>query len=689
VPQATTIEQEFGAGKTGEALEQLCADTIRTLAMDGVEQANSGHPGMPMGMADVAHLLWSEFLALDPDDPHWPGRDRFVLSAGHGSMLLYSLLHLGGFGLSLDDLRKFRQVDSRTPGHPESFMTPGVETTTGPLGQGFGNGVGMALVERHLAARYDSSVVGHRTFAIVSDGDLMEGVASEAASLAGHLALGRLVYLWDDNHISIDGSTDLSFTENVLQRFEAYGWRTTRVDGHDRAQIRRAIADAVAQDAKPTLIACRTIIGKGAPTKQGTEKSHGSPLGKEELKRTKELMGWPLEPVFLVPAVVRERWRARRAEWSRARAAWNERLARWKAQKPEEHATWERQLRGELPADLEKKLPAFEVKDAQATRAASGKTLNALFSALPGLIGGSADLTESNSTHVKETKNFSKTEPAGRYIHFGVREHGMGAILNGMALHGGAIPFGGTFLVFSDYMRGSIRLAALSHLRVIYVFTHDSIFLGEDGPTHQPIEHLAALRAIPNLAVIRPGDPSETAWAWKIALERAHGPTALVLTRQKLPVFDRGGTDPVAPASQVARGAYVLWESSKESAPDLVLLATGSELSLALDAGRALAKEDSLRVRVVSMPCWELFEQQEESFRRAVIPRGAARVAVEAMRPFGWERWVGEDGLVIGMDGFGSSGSDKQLAEKFGFTVPAVLGRVRRYLADRARGPRA
>ncbi len=679
----STIESTFGQGKTGAALEQLCVDTIRALAMDGVEQANSGHPGMPMGMADVAYVLWTEFLALDPKDAHWPGRDRFVLSAGHGSMLLYSLLHLAGFDLSIDDLKKFRQCDSKTPGHPESFMTLGVETTTGPLGQGFGNGVGMALVERSLAARYEPSVVGHRTFAIVSDGDLMEGVASEAASLAGQWGLGRLVYLWDDNHISIDGSTDLAFSEDVLARFAAYGWRTSRVDGHDRAAVRKAIADALATEDRPALIACRTIIGRGAPTKQGTEKVHGSPLGKEELKKTKEAMGWPLEPTFLVPESVRARWAQRQSEWTKVRAQWDERRARWQKEKPDAHAQWEKQLKGEVPSDLEKKLPVFEVKDAMATRAASGKALNAIYGVLPGLMGGSADLTESNSTHIKDASDFKKGRYEGRYIHFGVREHGMGAIMNGMALHGGAIPFGGTFLVFSDYMRGSIRLAALSHLRAIYVFTHDSIFLGEDGPTHQPVEHMAALRAIPNLVVLRPGDPQETVQAWKVAVERAHGPTALVLTRQKLPVFDRGGADPVASAALVERGGYVLWESQKSAAPPaLCLIGTGSELSLAFDAARVLAKEDGLKVRVVSMPSWELFAKQDAAYRASVLPR-VPRVAVEAMVGMGWERWIGEDGLMIGMEGFGASGSDKQVAEKFGFTVPKVCARVRSWLKTR------
>jgi transketolase len=632
-----------------------------------------------MGMADVAYVLWTEFLNLDPKDPHWPARDRFVLSAGHGSMLLYSLLHLAGYDLTLDDLRQFRQCDSKTPGHPESFMTAGVETTTGPLGQGFGNGVGMAIVERNLAARYDEQVCGHRTFAIVSDGDLMEGVSAEAGSLAGHLKLGRLVYLWDDNKISIDGSTDLAFSEDVLARFQAYGWRTARIDGHDRAAIKAAIAEAVAQEEKPTLIACRTIIGKGSPSKQGTEKCHGSPLGKDEVKKVKELMGWPQEPTFLVPEVVRNRWKARQDQWAQKRAAWNERFASWKKEKPELHAQWERQMNGVLPSDLDKKLPVFDpAKDAQATRAASGKALNAIWSHVPGLIGGSADLTESNSLHVKEAKSFKKGQWDGRIVHFGVREHGMGSILNGMALHGGAIPFGGTFLVFSDYMRGSVRLAALSHLRVIYVFTHDSIFLGEDGPTHQPIEHLAALRAIPNLAVFRPGDPQETAWCWKAAVERAHGPSVLVLTRQKLPVFDRAGADPVANASLTERGGYVLWESKKgETRPDVCFIATGSELSLALDAAKVIAKEDSLTVRVVSMPSWELFEQQDERYRQSVIPRVPGRVAIEAGRPMGWERWIGEDGLMIGMPGYGASGSDKQLAEKYGFTVPAVTSRVR------------
>jgi len=680
---ATTIETTFGQGATGAALEQLCVDTIRALSMDGVEAANSGHPGMPMGMADVAYVLWTEFLNLDPKDPHWPGRDRFVLSAGHGSMLLYSLLHLSGHDLAIDDLKKFRQCDSRTPGHPESFMTPGVETTTGPLGQGFGNGVGMALMERHLAARYEPSVVGHRTFAICSDGDLMEGVASEAASLAGHLGLGKIVYLWDDNHISIDGSTNLSFTEDVLARFQAYGWRTMRIDGHDRNQVRAALQEATATDEKPMLIACKTIIGRGAPTKQGTEKVHGSPLGKEELKKTKELMGWPLEPTFLVPEVVRARWEKRQNEWAANRARWDEKKTRWAKEKPEQFAAWERQMKGEIPSDLDKKLPQFGVADAMATRAASGKALNAIYAQIPGLIGGSADLTESNSTHIKEAKDFSKTSYEGRYLHFGVREHGMGAILNGMSLHGGAVPFGAGFLIFSDYMRGSIRLAALSHLRVIYVFTHDSIFLGEDGPTHQPVEHMAALRAIPNLAVIRPGDPQETVWAWKVAVERAHGPTVLVLTRQKLPVFDRGGADPVAGPANLERGGYVLWESAKGATPDVIIMGTGSETPLALDAGRQIAKEDGLKVRVVSMPCWELFEQQDESYRLSVIPKIKNRVAIEAMVKFGWERWIGEDGLFIGMHGFGASGSDKQVAEKFGLTLPKVVANIRGWLKTR------
>jgi transketolase len=683
-----TVEQEFGRGKTGTALEQLSIDTIKTLSIDGVETANSGHPGLPMGMADAAHVLWTEFLNLDPRDPHWPGRDRFVLSAGHGSMLLYSLLHLSGFDVKIEDLKQFRQVDSKTPGHPESFMTQGVETTTGPLGQGFGNAVGMAIVERHLASRYEPSVVAHRTFGICSDGDLMEGVASEAASIAGHLGLGRLVFLYDDNHISIDGSTNLAFTEDVLMRFQAYGWRTTRVDGYDHQAIRKALAEAVAQEEKPTLIACRTIIGHGSPSRQGTEKAHGEPLGKEEMKKTKEAMGWPQEPTFLVPEVVRERWKARQGEWAKNRAAWDEKMARWKQAKPAEVAAFENQLSGELPSDLEKKLPVFTTADAMATRAASGKTLNAVFPFLPGLVGGSADLTTSNSTAIKATKDFEKGQYDGRYFHFGVREHGMGAILNGMALHGGVIPFGAGFLVFSDYMKGSIRLAALSHLRVIYVFTHDSIFLGEDGPTHQPIEHLAALRALPNMAVVRPGDPQETTYAWMLALQRAHGPTALVLTRQKLPVFDRSGADAVAPASNVLRGGYVLWESARGQTPDVCLIATGSELPLALDSGRKLAAEDKVKVRVVSLPSWEVFEQQDDLYRASVIPRIPNRVAIEAASGFGWERYVGEDGLLLTMKGFGASGSDKQVAEKFGFTVPKVLEKVRAWLKDPRRKAR-
>lgn len=671
------MSSDFGSNLTGVDLEQLCADTIRVLAMDAVQAANSGHPGMPMGTADLAHVLWTRALRLDPEDPRWIGRDRFVLSAGHGSMLLYSLLHLAGFDLPLEELKRFRQLGSRTPGHPENFETPGVETTTGPLGQGISNAVGMALAERHLCARFPAAadLLAHRTYVLASDGDLMEGVSAEACSLAGHLGLGKLVVLWDDNHISIDGSTDLAFTEDVLARFAAYGWRTTRVDGHDQQAVAAALDEAQRTTDRPWLIACRTIIGKGSPHKADTAGVHGSPLGVEELEATKKAMGWPLDP-FLVPDAVRTRWAQRREEWKSARAAWDSGWERLRGEHPETAAAVEGWFSGEAPDLDAAEWPRFEPGSKIATRAASGKVLNALARAVPNLIGGSADLTGSNKTNIDGEGILSREDYAPRNLRFGVREHAMGAILNGMALHGALIPYGGTFLVFSDYCRPSLRLAALMSLRTVWVMTHDSIFLGEDGPTHQPVEHLAALRAIPGLRVIRPGDANETAVAWRMALEH-RGPTVLSLTRQGLPTLDRSET---ADAEEAMRGGYVLWE--RGGAPEALLIASGSELHVALDVARTLHREDGRAVRVVSLPCWEVFEEQDAEYRDRVLPPACgARVSLEAAATFGWERYTGPLGLRLGLDRFGASAPAGALAEHFGLAPGQVLDRVRSYLA--------
>ncbi len=673
------MSSDFGSDRTGEALEQLCADTLRVLAMDAVEAAGCGHPGMPMGMADAAHVLWSEFLTIDPTDPKWIGRDRFVLSAGHGSMLLYGLMHLAGFeDVSLDEVKRFRQLHSKTPGHPENFITRGVETTTGPLGQGISNAVGMALAERHLVARFPAAaeVLAQRTFVIASDGDLMEGVASEACSLAGHLGLGRLVVLYDDNEISIDGRTSLAFSEDVLKRFEAYGWLTDRVDGHDQAAVREALSRAVAQEEKPVLISCRTVIGKPAPNKQDTAGVHGSKLGDAERTATKEAMGWPQQP-FLVPDAVRRRWTERREAWQQARAKWDAAWKQVEAKAPEEARTLRGWFAGEVPDLSQVEWPAFEPGKAIATRSSSGKALQALAAAVPNLIGGSADLTGSNKTYIDASGDLSREDYAQRNLRYGVREHGMGSLMNGMALHGALIPYGGTFLVFSDYCRPAIRLSALMKLKVGWVMTHDSVFLGEDGPTHQPVEHVAALRAIPNLQVIRPAEATETCMAWRLALEY-QGPSVLCLTRQDLPTFDRSA---LAPAEGALKGGYTLWEQG--GAPELILMATGSEVELALEVGRTLASEDGLAVRVVSLPCWEAFDRQGEAYREAVLPPSCgARVSIEAGVTYGWERYTGDLGLRIGIDRFGASAPDTDLAELFGLTPKQVLSRVREYLKD-------
>ena len=668
-------------GTTHPDLTTLAVNTLRFLAADMIEEAHSGHPGLPMGAAAMAYALWTRHLRHNPRNPHWPNRDRFILSGGHGSALLYALLHLTGYDLPLEELRRFRQWGSKTPGHPEVGLTPGVETTTGPLGQGFANGVGMAIAQAHMAARYNRPgfpIFDHYIYALVTDGDLMEGVSAEAASLAGHLRLGRLIYLYDDNRISIDGSTDLTFTEDRAKRFEAYGWQVLHVaDGNDVDAVDAAIAEAKA-DPRPSLIICRTHIGYGAPHKQDTPEVHGAPLGEEELAAAKRNLGWPVEPRFYIPPEVREHFAQaveRGHEWE---AEWHEMLADYHRAYPVLAYELDRRWHGALPEGWDADLPTFPV-DAKgmATRAASGKVLNALARRLPELIGGSADLTPSNKTRIEGEPDFQPDTPHGRYIHFGVREHAMGAIVNGMALYGGLRPFGSTFLVFSDYMRPAIRLAAMSRIPSIWVFTHDSIAVGEDGPTHQPVEHLAALRAIPDLVVVRPADANETVEAWKVALRRYDGPTAIVLTRQAVPVLDR---ERYAPAEGLARGAYVLADLGPGE-PQIILMASGSEVSLVAQAAERLAAE-GVGVRVVSFPSWELFLQQERAYREQVLPPGLwRRVAVEAGVRQGWERWVGDRGLILSVNHFGVSAPGKVVMERFGFTVERVLELAHRLLS--------
>ena len=661
-------------------LDELCINTIRTLAMDAVQKAKSGHPGMPMGMAAAAYVLWTRFLRHNPANPHWPNRDRFVLSAGHGSMLLYSLLHLSGYDLSLEELKSFRQWKSRTPGHPEYGETPGVETTTGPLGQGFGNGVGMAMAERHLAARLNMPgfpIVDHYVYAIVSDGDLMEGVASEAASLAGHLRLGKLICLYDNNHITIEGDTTLAFTEDPGKRFESYGWHVQAVSGNDLNALESAIRQAQSVTDRPSLIDVRTHIAYGSPNKQDSAAAHGSPLGEEEVRLTKKNLGWPEDAHFSVPPEALEVFRKAAVQGEKNERDWRSLLGKYASAHPDRYREWEAFRDGGLSRNWEDQLPslAAETKP-MATREASGKALAAIFPHVPGLIGGSADLAPSTETYVKPFGDFAAGNYAGRNFHFGVREHGMGSILNGIALHGGLIPYGATFLVFSDYMRPSVRLAALMKLHVIYVWTHDSIGLGEDGPTHQPIEHAAVLRSIPGLTFIRPCDAAETVEAWRAALRHTSGPVALSLTRQKVPPIDRAR---YAAEDGLHRGAYILAESDG-GAPEVVVIATGSEVHVALGA-RDLLQAKGTPTRVVSMPCWELFAAQPASYRESVIPKTAClRVSVECATPFGWERWVGDNGLIIGIDHFGASASYEILLKEFGFTPEKVAERIARQL---------
>jgi transketolase len=663
----------------GTDLDLLCINTIRTLSMDGVQKANSGHPGTPMALAPLAYLIWTRHLRHNPRDPQWIDRDRFILSAGHASMLLYSLLHLSGYDLPLEELKRFRQWGSKTPGHPEYHLTPGVETTTGPLGQGFANGVGMAMAERHLAALFNREgheIVDHYVYAICSDGDLMEGVASEAASLAGHLRLGKLIYFWDDNRITIEGDTELAFTEDVLGRFAAYGWQTLRVeDGNDLEAMDRAIREA-REDPRPTMIGIKTIIGYGSPNKAGSEESHGSPLGEEEVRLSKQNLGWPSTEPFHVPEEALSHLRQAQERGERMQREWQ---ARWQAYR-EAHAELaerlEQALRGELPQGWDADLPRFAVGDkAIATRAASGKAINALARRVPWLMGGSADLAPSTNTMIEGEGSYGPGSYAGRNLHYGVREHAMGSVMNGMALHGGVRPYGATFLIFSDYMRPPIRLASLMEQPAIFVFTHDSVGLGEDGPTHQPIEQLAALRAIPGLVDLRPADAAETVEAWRYAVEQREGPVFMALTRQAVPHLERAGAD----ASALRRGAYVLAEA-EGGEPEVILVASGSEVSLAVEA-RGRLQGEGIRTRVVSMPSMTLFARQEQGYRDEVLPPGVrARVAVEAGSPMGWHRWVGSEGEIVGISHFGASAPAQTVFKELGLSVDniaAVAKRVR------------
>lgn len=644
-------------------LHRQAANTIRGLTMDAVQKAGEGHPGMPMGMADVAVVLWNQFLRHNPDDPKWPDRDRFVLSAGHGSMLIYSLLHLSGYDLPLEELKQFRQWGSKTPGHPENFHTVGVETTTGPLGQGITNAVGMALAERWLAARFnrpDHEIVNHHTYVIAGDGDLMEGVSQEAASLAGHLGLSKLIVLYDNNHITIDGTTELAFTEDVTARFAAYGWHTQQVDGHDPLAVKAAIETAKAEGERPSLISCRTHIGYGSPHKQDTSSVHGSALGDEEIALTKKALDWPTEPLFYIPDEARDFLQMDGRFQSKWEIVWES----YSDTYPEDAALFKKYLNGDFSVNWDEILPQFEVGKSLATRASSGQVLNAIAPHIPNLLGGSADLTGSNKTDLKGEKALTKDDFSGRYIHFGVREHAMGGMMNGMALHGGVRPYGGTFLVFSDYMRGSVRLAALMGVPVIYVFTHDSIGLGTDGPTHQPIEHVMSLRLMPNMTVIRPADATETAAAWRMAIENHAGPTSLILTRQGVSTLTQTSVD------GAAKGAYILSDADN---PQVLLLATGSEVQIALAAQAKLA-EQGVAARVVSMPSWEVFARQDAAYQESVLPKAIiARVSIEAGVPLGWERYLGFEGIAIGLNRYGASAPYKTIYENLGLTPEAMV----------------
>jgi transketolase len=662
-------------------LDQTCINAIRVLTIDAVQKANSGHCGLPMGMAPVAYLLYTRFMRHNPKNPKWYGRDRFVLSAGHGSMLLYSLLYLTGYDLTLDDIKQFRQLGSRTPGHPEYGMTPGVETTTGPLGQGFGNGVGMAMAAKHLETRFERDKTGlfdHRIFGICSDGDLMEGVSSEAASIAGHLGLGNIVYLYDDNHVTIDGHTELAFDEDVCKRFDAYKWHTQVVeDANDLAALTKAIENGIAETERPSLIRVRSIIGYGSPHKQGTSAAHSNALGVEEVKLTKEFYKYPTEPPFFVSDDSLAHFRECIERGEELETAWNAKFETYAKKHSAEAGEFQTALAKELPKGWDAELPVFTPKDSLATRMAASQAEAAIAKKVWNLFGGSADLNESTFTDIKDGGDFERGKFDGRNPHFGIREHGMCSILNGMALHGGLIPYGSSFLCFTDYGRPSIRLAALMEQQVVLVFTHDSIGVGEDGPTHQPIEHLSSLRAIPHLTVIRPGDANEAVEAWRTVMTHTHGPVLLALSRQKVPTLDRSK---VAPASGVRRGGYVLTETAGKS-PEIILIGSGSELSLVVDA-KAKLEEKGRAVRVVSMPSANIFEAQDQSYRDSVLPPNVRRrLAVEAGAPMSWYRWVGLDGDIIGMTTYGASGKVEDVMKHFNFTVDHVVERALKLLA--------
>lgn len=657
-------------------LNQRCVNTIRGLSFDAVQAANSGHPGMPMGMADVAFVLWTKFLKHNPKNPGWFDRDRFILSAGHGSMLLYSLLHLTGYDVSLDELKNFRQLGSITPGHPEFRLTPGVETTTGPLGQGFGTGVGMAMAEAFMAETFnkpDTNLVDHFTYAIVSDGDLMEGISHESASLAGHLKLHKLIYLYDSNNISIDGSTDLAFSDNSKQRFESYGWDVQVIDGHNHKEIEEAIAHAQTTDT-PSLIECKTHIGFGSPNKQGTADSHGAPLGEEEIELTKKQLGLDPDQKFQIDDNVLDEMRKAVEKGDKSEQKWKDKLADYEEEYPDDGVSFKKYVTRSLPKSWDDALPKFEADEkGMATRKASGVVINEIAKHQLNLFGGSADLTGSNKTELNDKGIFSSENYGGQNVHYGVREHAMGAALNGLALHTGVIPYGGTFLVFSDYNKPSIRIAGLSKIPSIFVFTHDSIGLGEDGPTHQPVEHLASLRATPNVHVYRPADANETAYCWKCAMERDNGPSLLILTRQNLPTLDRSV---YTNASETQKGAYIIKKESSDT-PDLILIATGSEVQYALEAAGQL-DNDSVSVRVVSMPSWELFEEQSADYRQEILPKEITnRISIEAGSTFGWQKWIGSAGIAIGLDRYGESAPYEDVYEHLGITTAKIIEKAK------------
>ena len=674
-------DPNFDAVFAQEPIEQLVPNTIRTLTIDAVEKAKSGHCGLPMGCADFAFVLWSKFLKFNPANPHWPNRDRFVLSAGHGSMLIYSLLHLTGFkNMPLEQLKNFRQWGSRTPGHPESHETEGVEVTTGPLGQGTGNSVGLAMAQKFFAATFNEEgfpVSDHRVYAIVSDGDLQEGISHEAAALAGHLGLDNLVWFYDDNSVSIEGFTSLSYSDDVPSRFRGYHWHVISIDGNDQKAIEAALEEAHATKGCPTIICGKTIIGKGSPKLQGLPKAHSDAFGDAEVAATKKSLGWPENAFFVVPEKVKEFFAEKQKGWAADEAAWNELFQKFAEKHPEKGKLWQTFLEKLLPDNLEELLPKFSPEKPQATRNAGGEILKALFTHVPNLIGGSADLAPSTKTWIKDFGSFEKDHYAGRNLHFGIREHGMGTIVSGMAYYNGLIPFGSTFFVFTDYMRPPMRLAALSGIQTIYAFTHDSIFVGEDGPTHEPVEHLAALRAIPRLLVFRPGDANEASYAWLTAVERKHESSAIVLTRQNIPVFDRTKTQA---ASGTKKGAYTLWESQPGTVPELLLLATGSEVHLAYEAAQKLGAEGKA-VRAVSMPCWEIFEAQPQAYKDEVLPPAVMkRVGVEAGVRQGWNFYLGLGGKFVGVETFGASAPAERLAKEYGLTVEHVLEAARSLL---------